>query len=76
MPVESTVTVSGSGAAGAEPDTLGPVLQHDGAQFTTVDAGPYELVVARVVGAEVDATAHLSAQWEGGSGVLVGVRSR
>jgi hypothetical protein len=76
VPVESTVTVSGSGAAGAEPDALGPVQQHDDAQVTTVDAGPYELVVARVVGTDLDATAHLSAQWHGGSGVLVGLRSR
>jgi hypothetical protein len=75
VPVASTVTVSGSGAPGADVTTLGPVQQHDDDRVTVVDVGPYELVVARVVGTELDAAAHLSGEWDGGSGVLVGVRT-
>lgn len=76
VPVPSSVTVSGSGSAGAEVNALGPVVQQDQGRITVVDAGPYELLVARVVGTELDAPEHLSGQWEGGSGALVGVRKR
>jgi hypothetical protein len=40
-----------------------------------VDAGPLELVVARVVGTAVDAAETLAVTWKGGSDVVIaGVR--
>jgi hypothetical protein len=76
VPRPHSVTVAGSGSTGAEVNALGPVLQQDQGRITVVDVGPYELLVARVVGTELDAPEHLTAQWEGGSGDLVGVRKR
>jgi hypothetical protein len=72
--VRPSVTVTGSGRPGTAVAAVGTAVPHDDAGLTTVDAGPYQLVLARLVGTEPDAPARLSAQWEGGAGVLAGVR--
>jgi maltokinase-like protein len=68
------------GTGSADPgDTEVPGLDavgcHDEGPLTIVDAGPMELVVARVVGTDIEAAQTLVVTWKGGSDVPVaGVR--
>jgi maltokinase-like protein len=70
--------VRGSGSA--DPDDtdvpeLDAVGSHDEGPLTIVNAGPLELVVARVVGTEIDAAQTLAVTWKGGTDVVIaGVR--
>jgi hypothetical protein len=67
--------VRGSGDPGTEPPLLGALSSRDDGPVTLVDAGPLQVLVARVVGAAVDARQTLAVTWKGGSGVVIaGVR--
>jgi hypothetical protein len=67
--------VRGSGAAGVEVPPLEWVGCHDEGPVTIVNAGPLELVVARVVGTQVEAAETLAVTWKGGDDVVIaGVR--
>ena len=64
----------GSGSATEVPE-IGEVGCHDEGPLTIVNAGPLEVVIARVVGTEVDAAETLAVTWKGGTDVVVaGVR--
>ena len=72
---ESTASVRGSGAPGCEVPTLAVSPPREGGDRTLVDAGAVELVVVRVVGAELTAEQTLTGQWSGHDpAVLAGVR--
>ncbi len=72
---ESTASVRGSGAPGAEVPTLVVSPPHDGEDRTLVDAAAVELVVVRIVGAELTAEQTLTGRWSGHDpAVLAGVR--
>ena len=59
----------------SEPPRSTAVGCHDEGPLTIVDAGPLELVVARVVGTYVDAAETLAVTWKGGTDVVIaGVR--
>ena len=67
--------VRGSGRAGSDVPSIDAVGTHDQGPLTIVDAGPLELVVARVVGTDLEAAQTLTVTWKGGSGVAIaGVR--
>ncbi len=66
--------VQGSGGADDVPlvDTVGC---HDEGPLTIVNAGPFEVVVARIVGTFVDAAETLAVTWKGGNDIVIaGVR--
>jgi hypothetical protein len=66
--------VRGSGSADEAP-AVDAVGCHDEGPLTIVDAGPLEIVVARIVGSYVDAAETLSVTWKGGTDVAIaGVR--
>ena len=66
--------VRGTGSATDVPD-LDLAGCHDEGPLTVVDAGPLELVVARVVGTDVPAAETLLVTWKGGQDVAIaGVR--
>jgi hypothetical protein len=68
-------TVEGSGAPGTFVPGIDAVICLDQGATTLVRTGTVELVVARVIGAAVDATQTLSGSWAGGeSVVLAGAR--
>ena len=72
---ESTASVRGSGAPGTEVPALAVSAPRDGDDRTLVGAGPVELVVVRVVGAEPAAEQTLTGRWPGHEqAVLAGVR--
>jgi hypothetical protein len=74
-PRAPTATVVGSGTPGTRVGEIDAVTCHDEGRTTVVHAGELELVVARVVGADVAATHTLTGRWgEGGPAVLAGVR--
>ena len=79
-PRTSSVRVqgSGTGAAPADPNTAtGEVTCHDDGATTVVQAGDVELVVVRVLGAEVSAAHTLTGSWtDGGPALLAGLRLR
>jgi len=65
----------GSGSADTGVPEIDAVGSHDEGPLTIVNAGPLELVVARVVGTDIDAAQTLIVTWKGGSDVAVaGVR--
>lgn len=67
--------VLGSGTPGAGVPEVEVRGVHDEGELTVVDAGPLEVVVARVVGTPIDAAHTLSVTWKGGEDVVVaGVR--
>jgi len=67
--------VRGSGSADTDVPEIDTVSAHDLGPQTIVNAGPLELVVARVVGTDVEAAQTLAVTWKGGSGVpIAGVR--
>jgi hypothetical protein len=65
----------GSGSADTDIPEIDAVGSHDEGPLTIVNAGPLELVVARVVGTDIEAAQTLSVTWKGGTDVVVaGVR--
>jgi hypothetical protein len=75
VPRKRSATVRGSGTPGTEVPPIDAVTPEDDGSLTVVRAGALELVVVRVVGADVDAPHTLTGSWRhGGSGVLAGVR--
>jgi Maltokinase N-terminal cap domain len=73
-PREPSAYVSGSGTPGTPVPAVTAVTARDEGPTTVVRAGDLELVLVRVVGAEVAADQVLTGTWPGGTGVLVGVR--
>lgn len=66
--------VLGSGTPGAGVPEVEVRGLHDEGGLTVVDAGPLEVVVARVVGTPVEAAQTLTVSWKGGEDVVAGVR--
>ena len=74
-PRKPTATVLGSGTPGAHVPQITAVTCHDQGPTTLVQTGELELVVVRVVGAEVASPHVLTGSWDtGGPAVLAGVR--
>ena len=74
-PRAPTATVQGSGAPATPVDPIGAVSCRDDGPTTVVRAEHYELVVARVIGAEVFGEFTLTGSWAyGGPAVLAAVR--
>ena len=72
---EPSASVRGSGSSDTEAPELTGAAPYDEGPLTIVDAGPLDLVVARVVGSELTAAQTLAVTWKGGAGVVVaGVR--
>jgi hypothetical protein len=70
----TSAQVQGSGRADSVPE-IDAVGTHDEGPLTIVNAGPLELVVARIVGTYVEAAETLAVTWKGGNDVVVaGVR--
>ena len=66
--------MQGSGSATDVP-VIEQVGCHDEGPLTIVNAGPLELVVARIVGTYVDAAETLAVTWKGGNDIAIaGVR--
>ncbi len=77
-PRTPSASVQGSGTPGTPVPGVHTVSWHDEGGTTVVTAGAFELVVARVVGADASAGAGtLTGRWRGGGGpaVLAGVRA-
>jgi hypothetical protein len=71
----TSAQVQGSGSADVEALAIEAVACYDEGPLTIVNAGPLELVVARIVGTYVDAAETLSVTWKGGNDVVIaGVR--
>jgi maltokinase-like protein len=67
--------VRGSGSADTGVAEVDAVGSHDEGPLTIVNAGPLELVVARVVGTDLEAAQTLAVTWKGGTDVAIaGVR--
>jgi maltokinase-like protein len=74
-PRQPTATVTGSGTAGTPVPAIDAVSCRDEGPTTLVRAGEVELLVARVVGTDVQAAQTLTGSWaQGGPVVLAGVR--
>jgi hypothetical protein len=73
QPREPSATVRGSGAPGAAVPPVTGVRVHDDATVTTVDAGAASIVLARVVGTDLDGTHRLDGTWSTGSATLATV---
>jgi hypothetical protein len=70
----TSAQVQGSGSASDVP-LVDAVGCHDEGPLTIVNAGPLEVVVARIVGTYVEAAETLAVTWKGGTDVVVaGVR--
>jgi hypothetical protein len=70
----TSAQVQGSGSAESVPE-IDNVGCYDEGPLTIVNAGPLELVVARIVGTYVEAAETLSVTWKGGNDVVIaGVR--
>jgi hypothetical protein len=70
----TSAQVQGSGSADSVPE-VDAVGCYDEGPVTIVNAGPLEIVVARIVGTYVEAAETLSVTWKGGNDVVVaGVR--
>lgn len=75
QPREATATVLGNGTAGTQVGEIDAVSCHDEGLTTLIRADMLELVVIRVVGADVSAAQTLTGRWSGGGpAVLAGVR--
>ena len=73
-PLPATTTVQGSGTPGTPVEEVVTVTTRDESTTTVVRAGSREIVVVRVVGADVDAGHVLTGRWDGGGpAVLAGV---
>ena len=67
--------VHGTGAADSDVPEIGATGCHDEGPLTLVNAGPLELVVARVVGTPLQVAESLTVTWKGGADVAIaGVR--
>jgi hypothetical protein len=67
--------VRGTGSSDADVPDIDAGGSHDEGPLTIVNAGPVELVVARVVGTDVDAAQTLTVTWKGGADMAIaGVR--
>lgn len=67
--------VRGSGSADSDVPEIDAVGCHDLGPLTIVNAGPFELVVARIVGTKIEAAQTLAVTWKGGTDVAIaGVR--
>ncbi len=67
--------VRGSGSAETDVPEIDAAGSHDEGPLTIVNAGPLELVVARIVGTELEAAQTLAVTWKGGTDVpIAGVR--
>ena len=74
-PRQATATVVGSGTSGTPLAEIDAVSCYDEGPTTVVRTDAVELVIARVVGAEVPAPHTLTGSWTGGGpAVLAGVR--
>ena len=75
QPRQATATVLVSGTAGTQVGGIDSVSCHEEGLTTLIRADMLELVVIRVVGAEVSAAQTLTGRWSrGGPAVLAGVR--
>jgi hypothetical protein len=63
--------VRGSGSADTEVAGITEASPYDEGPLTLVNAGPWELVVARVVGTELSAAQTLAVSWKGGADVVI-----
>ncbi|CAN5684624.1 hypothetical protein BH10ACT10_BH10ACT10_28420 [soil metagenome] len=71
----ATATVQGSGTAGTSVEEVTSASWRDEGDTTVVRAGTREILLARVVGAEVAAARTLTGRWtDGGPATLAGVR--
>ena len=68
---EATVTVLGSGTPGTAVGDIDAVSCRDAGPTTVVDGGGLEIVVARVVGAELPTGQTLTGWWAGGGQTLL-----
>jgi hypothetical protein len=77
VPRRPTATVSGSGGQSGSPaSSIDAVNSHDDGATTIVRAPGLELIVVRVVGAELPSMPTLTGRWgDDASGVLAGVRT-
>jgi hypothetical protein len=67
--------VRGSGSADTAVPEIDAVGSHDEGPLTIVNAGPLELVIARIVGTGIEAAHTLAVTWKGGTDVAIaGVR--
>ncbi len=74
-PLPATATVQGSGAAGTPVEEVTTVSGREVGGTTVVRAGTHEILLARVVGADVASTHTLTGRWPGGGpATLAGVR--
>jgi Maltokinase N-terminal cap domain len=74
---DKSVRVHGTGSEGIDVPLISEVSARDDGDSTLVEAGPFDLVVVRRVGAEVAGDETLVGSWEGvPSAVLAGVRRR
>ncbi|MEO5708331.1 MAG: hypothetical protein ABIQ59_00715 [Nocardioidaceae bacterium] len=74
-PLPATSTVQGSGTDGTPVEEVTSVSWRDDGDTTVVRAGSTEIVLARVVGADVAAGQTLTGRWaDGGPATLAGVR--
>jgi hypothetical protein len=72
----TSAQVRGNGTPGAEVPSVGTVTSHDEGPLTVVGTDGPQVLVARVVGAEVAADRTLTVTWKGGRGVVIaGVRA-
>jgi hypothetical protein len=70
----TSAQVQGSGSADSVPE-VDAVGCYDEGPLTIVNAGPLEIVVARVIGTYVEAAETLTVTWKGGNDIVVaGVR--
>lgn len=74
-PLPATATVEGSGTAGTPVEDVTSVSGRDEGDTTVVRAASREILLARVVGADVAAPHTLTGRWtDGGPATLAGVR--
>jgi hypothetical protein len=71
QPRRPTATVSGSGTPGTPVAEIGAITGQDDGPVTIVRTGELELVLVRVVGAEVAAAHTLTGRWADGEPVLL-----
>ena len=74
---DKSVRVHGTGSEGIDGPLITGVSARDDGDTTLVEAGPFDLIVVRRVGAEVTGDETLVGSWQGvPSAVLAGVRRR
>jgi hypothetical protein len=74
-PTNAQVRGSGGSPTDSDVHVMDAVGSHDEGPLTIVDAGPLEIVIARIVGTPVEAAQTLAVTWKGGADVVIaGVR--